>query len=268
MMVAIVDKFAAILKRDTLTAVRHRSGFLLSSVGIFVELAAFYYLSRAIGTGFSPEGMGFFPFLLVGTGLFGFLMSGITGFVTTVQEAQQTGTFEVLMTTSTPPALLVVLSAVSAFAGRALFLLLYLGGGLLLFGVQLHRPNWLACFVVVVLSVVLGVAIGIGAAAAQVATQKGGAVLWALGSGGWFLTGTIFPVAALPAWLRQVAEWIPITHSLTAMRRALLESASFSALTGDLLILGLFAVVLLPLSMALFSAALSAARRQGTLSFY
>jgi ABC-2 type transport system permease protein len=265
---SVVDKLLAVMKRDALIAIRHHSGFWLSSLGIFVELAAFYYLSRAVGTGFKPEGMGFFPFLLVGTGVFGFLLTGITGFVTTVQEAQQTGTFEILMTTSTPPALLVVLSAMSAFAGRALFLMLYMASGLLLFGIPIHQPNLLACFVVLLLSVVLGVAIGIGAAAVQVSTQKGGAALWALGSGGWFLTGTIFPVDALPRGLRQLAELIPITHSLDAMRMALLQSATFAMLGRHLLILGTFSVVLLPISIVLFSAALASARRQGTLSFY
>ena len=38
-------------------------------------------------------------------------------FLNAVQEAQQTGTLEVLMTTSTPPAELLILSAISAFVG-------------------------------------------------------------------------------------------------------------------------------------------------------
>jgi len=39
--------------------------------------------------------------LLVGTGFYTFLLMGVHAFLQTVQEAQQTGTLEVLMTTST-----------------------------------------------------------------------------------------------------------------------------------------------------------------------
>ena len=116
-MTAILDKLAAILRRDMLTAIRHRSGFVVTLVGMFVELAAFYYLSRAIGPGFRPDGIDYFPFLLVGTGLYTFFVMSAQAFLSAVQEAQQTGTLEVLMTTSTPPAELIILSSISAFAG-------------------------------------------------------------------------------------------------------------------------------------------------------
>lgn len=103
----LLDKTAAIVRRDLLTAVRYRTGFLITGAGAAAELAAFYYLSRAIGPGFRPEGVDYFPFLLVGTGFYTFLVMGINAFLVIVQEAQQTGTLEILMTTSTPAPVLV-----------------------------------------------------------------------------------------------------------------------------------------------------------------
>ena len=41
-MTSTLDKLYAILRRDLLTAVRHRSGFVVTLVGVFTELAAFY----------------------------------------------------------------------------------------------------------------------------------------------------------------------------------------------------------------------------------
>src|SRR5260221_10155969 len=117
-MTSTLDKLYAILRRDLLTAIRHRSGFVMTLVGVFTELAAFYFLSRAIGPGFRPNRVEYFPFLLVGTGVYTFFVMSPQAFLSAVQEAQQTGTMEVLMTTSTPPAQLVVLSSVSAFAGN------------------------------------------------------------------------------------------------------------------------------------------------------
>jgi ABC-2 type transport system permease protein len=265
---ALADKIAAIFHRDLLTAVRYQSAFVLTAAGATAELAAFYYLSRAIGPGFRPEGLDYFSFLLVGTGFYTFLVLGIHSFLQTVQEAQQTGTLEVLMTTSTPPPILVLLSAMSVFSRNAVQLLLYLGAGLLIFQRALPRPGIAASVLIFFLSLMIAVAIGMMAAALQMAIQKGSVVLWALGSVAWLLTGTLFPVASLPPPLRLVAQLIPITHALDSMRVALLLGASVAALGREIGILSLFCLVLLPLGLMMFSYALRRARQEGTLSRY
>ena len=267
-LLGLLDKMEAIVRRDLLTAIRYRTGFLLTGGGTFAELAAFYYLSRAIGPGFRPQGVEYFPFLLVGTGFYTFMLMGINSFLDIVQEAQQTGTLEVLMTTSTPAPVLVVLSAISAFGGNAVQLVFYIGAGLLLFGAPLQAPNIFGGLVVFGLSVAIAAAIGIFAATLQLAMQKGSAVVWLLGSGAWFMTGTLFPVSTLPTGLRLLAQWIPITHSLDGMRLALLTGADLSGLSREIAILTAFSLVLLPFSVLLFSHTLRRARLDGTLSFY
>ena len=261
----VLDKTTVIFRRDALTAMRYRTGFVLGAAGAVTELAAFYYLSRAVGPEFRPEGEEYFSFLLVGTGFYTFLLMGVHAFLQTVQEAQQTGTLEVLMTTSTSPPVLVFLSAMSAFAANTLTLAFYLIAGLM-FGAPL-RPNVGTSLVVFALSVVVAAAIGLLAAALQLAVQKGSAVVWVLGSV-WFMTGTLFPVQTLPIPLRDLAVLIPITHSLEGMRLALLERASLSGVRHELMILAIFALVLVPLSLLVFSWTLRRARLAGTLSFY
>lgn len=261
----LLDKTAVIFRRDALTAMRYRTGFVLGAAGAITELAAFYYLSRAVGPGFRPEGEEYFSFLLVGTGFYTFLLMGVHAFLQTVQEAQQTGTLEVLMTTSTSPPVLVFISAMSAFAANTVTLVFYLIAGLV-FGAPL-RLNVATSLAVFTLSVVVAAALGLLAAALQLAVQKGSAVVWVLGSV-WFMTGTLFPVQTLPKPLRDLAELIPITHSLEGMRLALLEGASLSGLRHELVILAIFALVLVPSSMLGFSWTLRRARLAGTLSFY
>jgi hypothetical protein len=43
-MISTLDKLYAILRRDLLTAIRHRSGFVLALISVPMELAAFYFL--------------------------------------------------------------------------------------------------------------------------------------------------------------------------------------------------------------------------------
>ncbi len=45
--------------------------------------------------------------------------------------------------------------------------------------------------------------------------------------------GVNVPLASLPGWMRSVAGWLPLTHSIAAARRASV-GAGFSALRGDL----------------------------------
>jgi ABC-type multidrug transport system permease subunit len=160
LMTATFDKLYAILRRDLLTTIRHRSGFVLSLVGTFTELAAFYFLSRAIGSGFRPDGVAFFPFLLVGTGVYTFFVMSVQAFVSAVQEAQQTGTLEVLMTSSTGPVELLILSSISAFAGTLGNLLIYLSAGVAVFRAAIH-PNFFSCVAVMICSLVVALALGI-----------------------------------------------------------------------------------------------------------
>jgi ABC-2 type transport system permease protein len=263
----ILAKVMAVLKKDTLTAVRYRNGFVLGFVASGAQLATFYYLSRAIGPQFRPEGMPYFVFLIVGTGFYTFLITGIHSFLRVVQESQQTGTLEVLMTTSTPPAVLISLSAISAFANGIVQLLVYAGGGMMLFSAGL-RVNMLGCFCVFVLSVLIAMATGLVAAGVQVLTHKGSAVLWLLGSAAWLMAGTLFPVSALPVPVRLLSSLLPFTHSLTGMRLALLQFSDSAKLTREIEILFGFASCLVPLSIVFFSWTVRRARQLGTLSFY
>jgi len=266
-MISTLDKLYAILRRDLLTAIRHRSGFIVTLVGVFTELAAFYFLSRAIGPGFRPDGVEYFPFLLVGTGVYTFFVMSAQAFLSAVQEAQQTGTLEVLLTTSTAPAELVILSSISAFSGSLVNLLIYLFAGVAVFRASIHA-NLLSCAAVLIFSLVIALAVGIAAATLQIAFQKGSALLWLLGSGLWFLSGTMFPAQSLPRPLEILSRAVPLTYAITGMRQALLEGRSIMAMAPTLAVLAGFCVVLLPLALAGLSLSLRRARQDGTLSFY
>jgi len=264
----LADKLAAVLWRDLLTAVRYRSGFLITAAGAAVELAAFYYLARAVGPQFRPGGMDYFPFLLVGTGFYTFFVMVLHSFLQVVQEAQRNGTIEILMTTSTPAPVLILLSAVSALFGSVAQFVLYVLAGLALSHMPLPPPNAAGCMAVFALSLVIAAAMGFLAASLQLAMQKGSAVVWLFGSAAWLATGTLFPAAELPRPLRLLSEAIPLTHSLNGMRLALLEGAGWAALGREIAILAFFALILLPLGLLCFSYTLRQARREGTLSFY
>lgn len=264
----LLDKLLVIARRDLLTSLRYRTGFWLLTLSMVVELGAAFYLAQAIGPEFRPDGVDYYTFLLVGTALFSFLIAGVSVSVEAVHEAQITGTMEVLMTSSTSAPALVLLTTFSTFAARTLQMVVYLAAGFALFQVPLRNPNLPACGVIFFLLLVIACALGVMAAAVQLVTQKGRGVVFLLGSLGSFLSGAMFPISALPPSLRFVAEMFPLTHAVQGTRLALLQGAPLSDLSGAIGTLALYAVLLLPASLYLFTRALGYARRKGTLSFY
>jgi ABC-2 type transport system permease protein len=171
------------------------------------------------------------------------------------------------MTTSTPPAQLVVLSSISAFAGNLLSLALYLAAGVALFRAPIHI-NVLSCVVVLTFSLVIAMALGIAAATIQITFQKGSALVWLLGSGIWFLSGAMFPIENLPRPLVVVANAIPLTYAVQGMRMAFLQGQSVLAMAPTLGALTGFSLALLPLTLWGLSLSLRRARQNGTLSLY
>lgn len=266
-MISALDKLLAILRRDLLTSIRHRTGFALTFASLLTQLAAFYFLSHAIGPAYRPGGIDYFPFLLVGTGLYMFFVMSTQAFLNTVQQAQQTGTMEVLMTTSTAPAELVILSSISAFAGNLVNLLIYLAAGVVVFRASIHA-DIAACILVLVLSLAIALALGVVAATLQIAFQKGSAMVWLLSSGLWLLSGAMFPVQSLPRPLELLARLVPVNYAVQGLRMALLRGESVAVIAPVLGTLLAFAVVLLPVSLWGLSFSLKRARQNGTLSFY
>jgi ABC-2 type transport system permease protein len=263
----ILTKIAAVLKKDLLTAVRYRNGFVFNLISPALQLATFYYLARAVGPQFRPDGMSYVMFLIVGTGFYTFLITGTHSFFHAIQEAQQTGTLEFLMTTSTPAPVLLFLSTLSSFAGGFVQFALYVASGVLLFATAV-RFNIFGAFLVIIFSLVIATAIGLFAAGLQLSIHKGSAVLWLLGSCAWLMAGTLFPVNSLPRPLQVLSSWLPFTHSLTAMRLAIFDGGNQAALLREIGFLALFSCALLPAGMGFFAWTLRRARQYGQLAFY
>ncbi|HBX81978.1 MAG: ABC transporter permease [Propionibacteriaceae bacterium] len=58
------------------------------------------------------------------------------------------------------------------------------------------------------------------------------------------LSGFIFPVESMPAWIAPIANVIPLTHALVVLRGAFVKGSGFAALATPLWILAAFAVVI------------------------
>ena len=146
--------------------------------------------------------------------------------------------------------------------------IVYLMIGTLFMDVNFGNANYLAAFVILLLTVVTFSSLGIIAAGFIMVLKRGDPVTWIFGAVSNLLGGIYYPIMVLPGWMQTLAKLIPVTYALRAMRLALLQGASFSELRGDIITLGIFCLVLLPLSLMVFGFAVRLARIDGSLTHY
>ena len=124
----------------------------------------------------------------------------------------------------------------------------------------------LATVVILVLALLAHLPIGILSAGFLLVFKRGDPVTLSWVSLSALLGGLYFPLQVLPQWVQTVAQFLPFTHALEGLRQAVLNGKGLAELSTQVAILGVFALVLLPFSLAFFAWTVRQAKRLGTLS--
>ena len=177
------------------------------------------------------------------------------------------GCLEAMLSSQTNSLTIVLLSSLYGRVLGAVQPLLIFVAAAVFMGVDFSHANVLSTVLILGFSIVIFVALG-SSAATILWLKKGDPLAWVLGVMGTVLSGAYFPVDLLPVWLQKVSFLIPITYSLDALRLTILKGYSVAMISGQTLILGLMAAVLLPLSLGIFAAMVRKGRIEGTLAQY
>src|SRR5207244_4616470 len=136
----------------------------------------------------------------------------------------------------------------------------------LLFNVDLGKANVLTAAVVIAVGSVSVIGLAIVAATLPLLfTERGAQMTFVIHSSLLLISGVYAPIEVLPGWLQVLSPLSPLTYTLRAVRAGLLEGAPPSAVVGDLVILALMGVALVPAGLLIFRAAERFARRTGRL---
>jgi ABC-2 type transport system permease protein len=257
--------------RDLLIARTYRSPFIFDAVQALFGATMFFYAARFVD---SPQlqsalpqpGGGYFAFALVGFVFFDYLSVAMDTFDTSLMEARDSGTLEHLLVTQTSLPAMLAGSAIYPFLATTLRIAIYFAWGALLFHFPLGSANWISVLAVLAASLLAFSGLGVLSAAYLLLFKRGDPAKWLL-VGLWGIAGgMLFPVSILPNWLQVVAALNPMTFALDAMRAALLGGAGLAQVLHSIEILLLFALVLLPVSVLVFSWTLNRTKTTGTLS--
>lgn len=265
-------KAGAIFMRDARLALSYPVSFWTQWIGIFVSVSSFWFLAHLVPAsaklGFGGHRAGYFDYVVINVAFFSIQATALNAFSRALRGDQMLGTLEAMLATPTNLAFIILASALWPLAITLVQVAWYLVVGVLLFGLSVSQANLLTAATFLVLMLASTVPIGILSAAATMRFKQPISTSFLVGGAAMFLGGVLFPISLLPAPLRDLSWLLPITHALKGMRAALLSGATLSQLGADAVWLAVASVVLIPLSLVVFSAAVQRAKIDGTVSQY
>jgi len=136
-----------------------------------------------------------------------------------------------------------------------------------LFGVEFHGNLWLA--LLVLLAAIPSIyGLGFAFASVVITAKEANAFVFLVRGVVMVFCGITYPLAILPGWMQSVAQWLPQTYVIHAMRSAALSTDGMAGISHDLQMLVLFGAAWLAFGYALFVWMERRARRTGAIGQY
>lgn len=255
----------AFVARDAANAFSYRLDFVLQVLTVLFHVSALYFLSQVIGSNAATDAYGgYLPFAAIGMAVLSWFQTGFDSFARAVHREQINGTLEALLMAPLRVPTIVVGASAWRFVRTAVLSLVYVLAAVLLYDVALQGSVVLVLAILTVTTLAFA-GLGLLSASFIMVHKRGDPIGMMVGGVSALLGGVFYPASALPTWLRHVADALPITHGLHAIREVLLRGAGVADVLPQLTFLGAFAAIGVPFGLFCFHRALRRARREGTL---
>jgi len=263
-------KISAFLRRDFLQAWSYRMAFVTDAVGLALQTALFFYISKIVDPDVLPTFGGsrvsYLEYVVVGIAMTMLIALGIFRAAAAFRNEQLMGTLEVLLMTPTAPWTIQIGSIVYDLVYIPLRTGLFFVVVALATEVSFDGAGLLPAAVVLLAFLPFVWGIGIFYAALSLTfKQTGGGIAITLLT---FTSGAYFPLELFPDWLGAVADANPMAVAIDAMRESLLGTAGWSGVGSALLVLVPASLLTLGLGIGAFRLALRRERGRGTLGLY
>ncbi|HEX4484050.1 MAG TPA: ABC transporter permease [Solirubrobacteraceae bacterium] len=259
--------FAMIMRRDLHVYLSYRTRLVSQVLTAIFSLTLFYYVSRLVRLSEFRSPAGYFSFVVIGIALVSVMYSCFL-VPELVRQELVAGTFDRL--------LLSPFGAVRSVVAMTLFPLVLsfalaaitIGLGCAIFGMRLHWSTVPVAIPVMALALLAFLPLGLLFAALAIVVKQGAVgTSWVIAAMA-LTSGVYFPLAVLPQWMQTIGGLQPFTPATSVLRHLLVDSPIGGSVSSALLKLVGFAVVLLPASIALLSAAIRVGQRRGTIIEY
>ena len=137
----------------------------------------------------------------------------------------------------------------------------------LVFGVRFDGSLWLT--LLALLAAIPSVyGLGFVFASLVINVKEANALVFLVRGAVMVFCGITYPITILPGWMRPIADWLPQTYAIHAIRSAALSDQGLPAIAGDLNALALFGAFWLAFGFLVFNWMERRARRTGAIGQY
>lgn len=264
-----MHKILAFFRRDFLVMISYRFRLLLDAAYLVVIAFFLFFVGKTFSGSFSEHlsryGNDYFAFSLLGMAVSVFVSTGLSSLSEEIRAAQVQGTLECLLMTPTSPTLILFASSLWSFVESFIACLLYIGLAIAILGISVTPVRALLVLAVLGLTFCCFLSLGMISAAFIMVFKQGNPVNMIFGTSSYFLGGLLFPVEVLPAPLRTVSAFLPMTRAATAVREILLVAPERAEWLPALAYLAAFALVVGPIGVVCMRYSLTRAKRDGSL---
>ncbi len=206
-------------------------------------------------------------FLIIGALLWGFLSIIFHEVAESISWERWEGTIE--FTFMAPARRITYLLGMSTYAViyaliRSAIVLFFLS---LFFDIKLTSINIPVAVLIIVVSSFSFIGMGLIAAVFPLlAPEKGSQATHIFQAVILLISGVYYPISVLPGWIQKLAIISPATYTLRAVRAAVLDGKGLNALSGDIIILIILGIILIPIGLIIFSMGERYAKKVGKLN--
>jgi ABC-2 type transport system permease protein len=197
-----------------------------------------------------------FQFLAPGFMALTVITGSLQGVATAISREKEQGTMDGLLVAPIPH-LSIILGKVAAQTVRGLTQgFLILGLSMVLFGVQIYGSP-----IIMLIVMVLGTAsfVGVGIIMTAIAPDQETAQMMTviLQFPMMFISGILFPIDQLPAWMQYIGKAMPLYYAADALRKVIILNAGLDAIVPDIAILALYSILTMAAAIPLFEKAMT-----------
>jgi ABC-2 type transport system permease protein len=205
-------------------------------------------------------------FLLIGTLVWAYLSAVLDDISLVVTWERWEGTIEHTLMAPVPRVAHLIGTAVFGVLHALVRTALIMAFSLPFFDVDLSGASWPSVVVVMLVGSLSLVGLGILAGVLPLLyPERGEQMSFMVQAVVLLVSGVYYSVETLPGWLEAVSYLSPATYLLRAVRGAVIDGDGLVDTADDVVIMLAFAVVLIPLSIVVFTAAERWAKRTGRL---
>jgi ABC-2 type transport system permease protein len=205
-------------------------------------------------------------FLLIGTLVWAYLSAVLDDISLVVTWERWEGTIEHTLMAPVPRVAHLIGTAVFGVLHAMMRTSLIMLFALPFFHIDLSQASWTTALVLMLIGSLSLIGLGILAGVLPMLyPERGEQMSFMVQAVVLLISGVYYSVDTLPGWFAVVSRISPATYLLRDVRGALIDGKTLVDLRGDVTILFVFAAVLIPLSIATFSAAERWAKRTGRL---